>query len=121
MQECFANATTSSNNFSKGKQVQVETAAGVEINNDHRVFESHASVMMTEFQIVLRMKMCFLCQVFVGSASDGVLEAGDRLLSINKRPTEGITHVEAQNIFRLDGDDDDDEYIQAILKIMMML
>ena len=57
----------------------------------------------------------------MGSASDGVLEAGDRLLSINKRPTEGITHVEAQNIFRLDGDDDDDEYIQAILKIMMML
>merc|ERR1712212_1364067 len=41
--------------------------------------------------------------VFVGSASDGVLEAGDRLLSINKRPTEGITHVEAQNIFRSSG------------------
>ena len=44
--------------------------------------------------------MCFLSQVFVGSASEGVLEAGDRLLTINKRPTEGITHVEAQNIFR---------------------
>merc|ERR1711971_1116534 len=41
--------------------------------------------------------------VFVGSASDGVLEAGDRLLSINNRPTEGITHVEAQNIFRNSG------------------
>jgi len=41
--------------------------------------------------------------VFVGSASEGVLEAGDRLLSINKRPTEGITHVEAQNIFRSSG------------------
>jgi len=41
--------------------------------------------------------------VFVGSASDGVLEAGDQLLSINKRPTEGITHVEAQNIFRSSG------------------
>lgn len=44
--------------------------------------------------------MCFLSQVFVGSASDGVLEAGDRLLTINNQPTEGITHVEAQNIFR---------------------
>merc|ERR1712172_123702 len=41
--------------------------------------------------------------VFVGSASEGVLEAGDRLLTINKRPTEGITHVEAQNIFRDSG------------------
>jgi len=41
--------------------------------------------------------------VFVGSASDGVLEAGDRLLRINNRPTEGITHVEAQNIFRSSG------------------
>ena len=48
----------------------------------------------------LRIKIYFLSQVFVGSASDGVLEAGDRLLSINNRPTEGITHVEAQNIFR---------------------
>ena len=42
----------------------------------------------------------FLGKVFVGSASDGVLEAGDRLLAINNRSTEGITHVEAQNIFR---------------------
>lgn len=42
-------------------------------------------------------------RVFVGSASDGVLEAGDRLLRINNRPTEGITHVEAQNIFRSSG------------------
>jgi len=41
--------------------------------------------------------------VFVGSASDGVLEAGDRLLAINNRSTEGITHVEAQNIFRNSG------------------
>ena len=44
--------------------------------------------------------MCFRSQVFVGSASDGVLETGDRLLTINKIPTEGITHIEAQNIFR---------------------
>ena len=36
----------------------------------------------------------------MGSASEGVLEAGDRLLAINGRPTQGITHVEAQNIFR---------------------
>jgi len=41
--------------------------------------------------------------VFVGSASEGVLEAGDRLLAINGRPTDGITHVEAQNIFRNSG------------------
>jgi len=42
-------------------------------------------------------------KVFVGSASEGVLEAGDRLLAINGRPTDGITHVEAQNIFRNSG------------------
>merc|ERR1712209_114538 len=41
--------------------------------------------------------------VFVGSASEGVLEAGDRLLAINGRLTDGITHVEAQNIFRNSG------------------
>lgn len=38
--------------------------------------------------------------VFVGSACDGVLEPGDRILSVNNQSVEGISHKEAQQLFR---------------------
>lgn len=41
--------------------------------------------------------------VFVGSASDGLLQPGDRIVSVNSIPTQNLTHVEAQNLFRSSG------------------
>lgn len=42
-------------------------------------------------------------KVFVGSGSEGVLQSGDRILSINSQNTDNITHVEAQNLFKNSG------------------
>ena len=39
-------------------------------------------------------------QVFVGSASAGLLVPGDILLSINNQNTEGMQHWQAQHIFK---------------------
>ena len=39
-------------------------------------------------------------KVFVGSASDGLLLAGDKILSINNQNTQDVSHVEAQNMFK---------------------
>merc|ERR1719347_1302731 len=41
--------------------------------------------------------------VFVGSACDGVLLPGDRLLSVNSQSVEDISHREAQEIFKNGG------------------
>jgi len=41
--------------------------------------------------------------VFVGTASDGVLQAGDKLLAINNQSTDELTHIEVQEIFRNSG------------------
>merc|ERR1711962_1314789 len=42
-------------------------------------------------------------QVFVGSGSEGVLEPGDRILTINNINTNNISHVDAQNLFKSSG------------------
>ena len=42
----------------------------------------------------------FALQVFVGGASEGLLELGDRILSINSHNTTNISHFEAQHLFR---------------------
>jgi len=41
--------------------------------------------------------------VFVGTGSEGVLEPGDKILSINNQPTNNISHVDANNLFRKSG------------------
>jgi len=45
----------------------------------------------------------FALQVFVGGASEGLLELGDRILSINSHNTTNISHFEAQHLFRTSG------------------
>ena len=44
-----------------------------------------------------------MLQVFIGTASEGVLEPGDKILAINDQPTAGLTHLEAQNMFKTTG------------------
>jgi len=41
--------------------------------------------------------------VFVGSGSEGVLQAGDKILSINNQDTSSLSHLDAQNLFRKSG------------------
>lgn len=41
--------------------------------------------------------------VFVGSGSEGVLQAGDKILSINNQDTSNLSHLDAQNLFRKSG------------------
>ena len=54
------------------------------------------------FQAIFEAVSSFL-KVFVGTASEGVLQPGDRILSVNNVPTQGLTHLEAQNLFRHSG------------------
>ena len=42
----------------------------------------------------------FLFQVFVGGACEGVLQVGDKIISINDQNAEQISHFEAQHIFK---------------------
>ena len=42
----------------------------------------------------------FLVQVFVGGPSEGLLQPGDRILSINSQDAEIMSHFEAQTLFR---------------------
>ena len=44
-----------------------------------------------------------LLQVFVGSASDGLLMPGDKLVGINHQDTSRMTHLEAQNLIKSSG------------------
>ena len=39
-------------------------------------------------------------QVFVGGASEGLLQPGDKLLSINSQDVGLMSHFEAQHLFR---------------------
>merc|ERR1711962_1016159 len=41
--------------------------------------------------------------VFVGSASEGVLQPGDRILNLNSQSTDSMSHREVQDIFRNSG------------------
>ena len=49
------------------------------------------------------MKKLKLFQVFVGSASDGQLVPGDKVVSINHQDTSKLTHLEAQNLIKNSG------------------
>jgi len=44
-----------------------------------------------------------IVKVFVGSGSEGVLQAGDKILSINNQDTSNLSHLDAQNLFRKSG------------------
>ena len=48
-------------------------------------------------------KFIIVFQVFVGSASDGMLYPGDKVLSINHQDTSRMTHLEAQNLIKKAG------------------
>ena len=41
-----------------------------------------------------------ILKVFVGGASEGLLQVGDRILSINNSNAQSITHFEAQHLFK---------------------
>ena len=47
--------------------------------------------------------MCTSLQVFVGSASEGILYPGDKLASINYQDASKMTHQQAQNIMKTAG------------------
>ena len=42
-------------------------------------------------------------QVFVGSASEGILYPGDKVVSINYQDTSKMTHLQAQNVMKSAG------------------
>jgi len=42
-------------------------------------------------------------RVFVGGASEGLLQVGDRIVSINHQSMENISHFEAQHLFKSSG------------------
>jgi len=44
-----------------------------------------------------------IIRVFVGGASEGLLQVGDRILSINNSNAQSITHFEAQHLFKNSG------------------
>jgi len=44
-----------------------------------------------------------IIKVFVGGASEGLLQVGDRILSINNQNAEQISHFEAQHLFKSSG------------------
>ena len=44
-----------------------------------------------------------LFQVFVGSASEGLLMPGDKVIGINHQDTSNLTHLEAQNLIKSSG------------------
>ena len=52
---------------------------------------------LEKFTLVL---MCTSLQVFVGSASEGILYPGDKLASINYQDASKMTHLQAQNIMK---------------------
>ena len=41
-----------------------------------------------------------ILEVFVGGASQGLLQVGDRILSINNSNAQSISHFEAQHLFK---------------------
>ena len=47
--------------------------------------------------------LCMLFQVFVGSASEGLLMPGDKVIGINHQDTSNLTHLEAQNLIKSSG------------------
>ena len=44
--------------------------------------------------------MYYVLQVFVGSASEGLLLPGDKILSINSQDTGEVDHSQAQLMFK---------------------
>lgn len=45
----------------------------------------------------------FFLQVFIGSASEGILYPGDKLASINYQDATKLTHLQAQNVMKSAG------------------
>jgi len=41
--------------------------------------------------------------VFVGTGSEGVLQVGDQIIGINNHPAQGLSHQQAQNLFKCSG------------------
>ena len=41
-----------------------------------------------------------IIRVFVGGASEGLLQVGDRVLTINNSNVQAISHFEAQHLFK---------------------